>query len=432
MEESPPGGIADAMAPTPATRRSPVVQLVDGLFDRVVRPTARADRELRNPYLLCQYIGFAMGALVVLAVTEVKGLAFPVAAGLILLSILIVVLLYKSEDMLAVQHPFLGWARKGVYHYQIAILAAATLALRLFDEPIFPFLDVLVIGVAVAQLHGRIGCLMVGCCHGRPAPWGVRYEERHFEAGYRHYLPGVRLFPVQLLEAVWLFGLAIIAATILIGPSYEPGDVLAWYVLAYGAGRFVFEFLRADTARLYFAGFTEAQWTALLLTSAVAGAELAGILPARAWHVGAAAALVAVTIAVGLRRRVAGSSRHLLLHPYHLREVAGVVNWLLELADDRRNATDGEVRPGAVYSADTTLGLQVSVSVDRGQPRSTYEYSLSWDEQPKPSGATEALARFIVRCRHAADSYEMTASEGGALSIRISPAVTAPSGRAPA
>ena len=406
----------------PAAPHSPATQLVNGLFDRVVRPTVHSRRGPWNTYLLWQYIGFAIGALVVLAITAVQGLAFPVMAALILLSILIAVLLFKSIDVLAPAHPFLSWARKGVYHYQIASIAATALFLWLIDQPILLFLDVLVIGVAVAQVNGRIGCLMVGCCHGRPTPWGVRYGGRHQAAGYRHYLLGVRLFPIQLLEAVWLCGIAIVAVLIVSRQAHAPGEVLAWYVLAYGAGRFLLEFWRADTDRLYYRGFTEAQWTALLLICAVAYMEHAGILPAHYWHAGTAAGLVAGMTAVGLMRRFAGSSRHLLLHPYHLREVAGVVNWLLELAEDQSKAPNSESMSRAVYSADTSLGLQISVSIPGGQPKSSYKYSLSC-ERPSAAEATEALARFIVRCRHSADSYEMAASDGEGLNILISPGI---------
>jgi len=396
---------------------APVASLANGWFDAVVRPRVRTSRGSWNAYLYWQGIGFALGASAMLAVAAVRGNPLFVVVWLVLLSIAVAALLYKGAERLAVQHPFLIWVRKGVYHYQIATLAAAALFLGMIDEPRLPFLDVLVIGLMVAQICGRVGCLMVGCCHGRPAPWGVRYGVEHQGAGYRSYLPGVRLFPVQLTEAAWLLGIAAIATRAILGPDYRPGEILAWYAVAYGAGRFVFELLRADTGRLYLWGFTEAQWTALLAMGGIAWAERASVLPAHPWHAGAAAGLAAWMLGIALRRRFFGASRHLLLHPYHLREVVGVVNWISELAEDQRRTNGGL---GAVYSAETTLGVQISLDIRPDGSGSTFEYSLSSDEPPRavPLGA---LARFIAQCRHPAASYETASAGGGALRIRISP-----------
>ncbi len=398
---------------------APLASLANGWFDAVVRPTVRTSRGSWNAYLYWQGVGFALGAWVMLAVAAVRGDPLSVVLWLVLLSIAIATLLYEGADRLGVQHPFLIWARKGVYHYQIATLAAATLFLGMIDEPRLPLLDVLVIGITVAQICGRVGCLMVGCCHGRPAPFGVRYGVEHQRAGYGSYLLGVRLFPVQLAESAWLLGIAAVATRTILGPAYRPGEILAWYAVAYGAGRFVFELLRADTGRLYLGGFTEAQWTALLAMGGVAWAERTGVLPAHPWHAGAAAGLAAWMLGIAFRRRFLGASRHLLLHPYHLREVEGVVNWMSELAEDQRR-TSSRGGGGAFYSAETTLGIQISLDIRPDGSGSTYEYSLSSDE-PLRAPPLGALARFIAQFRHPAASYETTSAGGGALRIRILP-----------
>ena len=63
-------------------------------------------------------------------------------------------------------------------------------------------LDVTALGLGVFLTCGRCGCLMVGCCHGKPFRWGVRYGEAHAREGFPAVYVGARLFPVQALEAV--------------------------------------------------------------------------------------------------------------------------------------------------------------------------------------------------------------------------------------
>jgi len=48
--------------------------------------------------------------------------------------------------------------------------------------PMRHYLDVLAIGLTVALVFGRIGCLLNGCCYGKPTelPWGVRFPYGSF------------------------------------------------------------------------------------------------------------------------------------------------------------------------------------------------------------------------------------------------------------
>jgi phosphatidylglycerol:prolipoprotein diacylglycerol transferase len=43
--------------------------------------------------------------------------------------------------------------------------------------PIRRYLDILAIGLMLALVFGRIGCLLFGCCYGKPTtlPWGIRF-----------------------------------------------------------------------------------------------------------------------------------------------------------------------------------------------------------------------------------------------------------------
>lgn len=92
---------------------------------------------------------------------------------------------------------------------------------------------------AIGQAFGRIGCFLGGCCFGRPYEYiGVIYPENSFPyIVYRN----VKLFPVQLLESVYLF----IVFFIIIRFVKFKFRACVYLILA-SFGRFIFEFLRGD------------------------------------------------------------------------------------------------------------------------------------------------------------------------------------------
>ena len=102
-------------------------------------------------------------------------------------------------------------------------------------------------GMALAHAVGRLGCLMAGCCYGRPTtmPWAVLFTDEYAFANV-----GVPLYqnlhPTQLYEAgaeliIFLFLLVLERR----GRAF-PGRTFWTYVLLYGASRFVIEFYRGD------------------------------------------------------------------------------------------------------------------------------------------------------------------------------------------
>lgn len=101
--------------------------------------------------------------------------------------------------------------------------------------------DLLLPSVAVAQGFGRVGCFLAGCCYGLPtsSPLGVVFPVGSGAPA------GIPLWPVQLFSAVgdWL-----IAAVLLwiAKKDRAPGGVTTAYLLLYGVGRFLIEFLRDD------------------------------------------------------------------------------------------------------------------------------------------------------------------------------------------
>jgi hypothetical protein len=106
-----------------------------------------------------------------------------------------------------------------------------------------------------------------------------------------------------------------------------PGYAFVCYVLAYDVVRFGLEFLRGDPDRPMLAGFSEAQWTATLCSFAIGAAGLAGWLSLANWQLPLAAGPLLALTAVAVTRRCRTVRRDRLLHPEHVRELAGALRW---------------------------------------------------------------------------------------------------------
>src|ERR1700678_1232507 len=304
------------------------------------------------------------------------------------------------------------------YHHEIAVIATSAVFLRLTQQPVLPYLDVLVLGLGVFLACGRIGCLMVGCCHGRLCRWGVRYGDAHADAGFPRDLVGVRLFPIQAVESALAVCIASAGLLLLLG-RHEPGSVLVWYVIAYGCARFCLEFFRGDAARPYLWGFSEAQWTSLLLTLAIAIAERTKILPPSRWHWVAAMAMGVSMVLIGTWRRFDGSHSFELLHPRHVREIICAVAQL-ELFS-RRAAPDSELSTSSegIHVAQTSLGCRISAGRSMIGSRTIKHYSLSKDGGFLSLRAAQILSLLLTRLEANSNSFKLIQGRTGVFHILL-------------
>lgn len=208
------------------------------------------------------------------------------------------------------------------YHHEIGILAACAFILKTFGLPDLVFLDITILGIAVFLAFGRIGCFSVGCCHGRPANNGVVYGHEHVRSGFTKHYEGISLFPVQLLESGFVFGIAILGTYLLLFSTVAPGTILIIYTIVYGFFRFVLEFFRGDPDRPYWHGFSEAQWTTLALFIISALFSSLGWLPFYMWHWWLVATLVVLQLAVFVFRKQEPFALHKIFNPHHIKEIA--------------------------------------------------------------------------------------------------------------
>src|SRR6478735_6528164 len=84
----------------------------------------------------------------------------------------------------------------------IAAVIVALWYMRRHRLPLWTTTDVFAPGIALGHSVGRLGCLMAGCCFGRPSslPWAITFRDPAAAANVGTPL-GIPLHPTQLYEA---------------------------------------------------------------------------------------------------------------------------------------------------------------------------------------------------------------------------------------
>ena len=155
-------------------------------------------------------------------------------------------------------------------------LIGATLSCLIFlwknKLPVWKFADALAPSIALGSFFGRFGCLMNGCCFGRPsdAPWAIRFPHEHETAGDP-------VHPVQIYDS--LLNIAFFAALVWLHRRKKfDGQIFALYLMGYAVLRSVVESFRGDYAVRYLGGIaTPAQIVGIGIF--LAGALLYARLP---------------------------------------------------------------------------------------------------------------------------------------------------------
>lgn len=112
------------------------------------------------------------------------------------------------------------------------------------------YLDIVLPGLILAHGLGRIGCFLVGCCYGKPAPapWGVLFPYAHVLKPEVDFIPegyinpkDVHVLPTNLYEGIFLIALFFILIFVI------KKNQTKFYFVMYGTFRFFLEFLRGDS-----------------------------------------------------------------------------------------------------------------------------------------------------------------------------------------
>lgn len=356
---------------------SQIVNRRERFLDLLARTRVRILGTPFPAFQVCGYTGVVMAVALAMTLIARLGLSYWVMAAIVLSA------MGTFLGLVAATKVITGEEQIIYYHHEIAVMLVSALVAKLLHQALLPYMDVTILGIGAFLACGRIGCLMVGCCHGRPFVWGIRYREEHATEGFAHYLVGIPLFPIQALESLWVV-FVVAAGVAMMWTGSPPGSALAWYTVSYGAARFSLEFIRGDIERPYTWGFSQGQWLSLWLITSLIVAEWSGRMPFHAWHTAVGMALALAMAAVALQRKLDLSQRFRTLHPYHVREVAGAVSRLAEKAP-------------ALALVRTSLGIQISGSAATGFDGYPVHYTLS-RRSGNLSRATAQLLSDLILC----------------------------------
>ncbi len=200
-------------------------------------------------------IGIGIIAAVIIATLRAKGAGLNAdkVLGMILWSTIVgfgggkLLYIIVEHDRLA-DDPWgvLGPSGFVVYGGLICGISFSVLYTKLTKISFARYIDLLIPSLAIGQGFGRLGCLMAGCCYGRPAgpgEWGIVFPPGCDAPS------GVALVPTQVYMAIGDFAIAAILLIIdyaTRGKNRTPGTLIVGYLLMYSVGRFLIEFLRND------------------------------------------------------------------------------------------------------------------------------------------------------------------------------------------
>lgn len=177
---------------------------------------------------------------------------------------------------LLVERPYYGgtlftWLKNAVLNFRygfaffggfLVSVSALLVFLKRKKLPVFKTADYLIPALPLGHFLGRIGCFLVGCCHGREwhGPLAVTFNDPHSLVAPA--LLGVPVYPVQL----WESGANLIIFFILhfaYNKHKHNGSILCMYGVLYGAARFCLEFFRGDWRGGFFMGISPSQLVGL-------------------------------------------------------------------------------------------------------------------------------------------------------------------------
>lgn len=116
------------------------------------------------------------------------------------------------------------------------VLIPAAFFARLTDVDALQGSDFVIPSLFAARAIGKVGCAVVGCCHGFPCDWGV-------------YSPvaNARVFPLQLLEVTFCVIMATCCVLIAKHKQYHAnGYVYGLAMTIFGIERYFIQFLTTD------------------------------------------------------------------------------------------------------------------------------------------------------------------------------------------
>jgi phosphatidylglycerol---prolipoprotein diacylglyceryl transferase len=147
----------------------------------------------------------------------------------------------------------------------IAALFAGIWLIRRYKLPLWGTADLMAPGIALGHVIGRFGCLMAGCCYGRPTtvPWAITFTNPVASVNVGTPLD-IPLHPTQMYDAAAeLIILVVLLVTERRGRPFA-GRTFWLYMLLYAVSRYIIEFYRGDERGMIF-GMSTSQFISLVI-----------------------------------------------------------------------------------------------------------------------------------------------------------------------
>jgi phosphatidylglycerol:prolipoprotein diacylglycerol transferase len=147
----------------------------------------------------------------------------------------------------------------------IAAFLVGSWLVRRYRLPLWTTADAIAPGIALGHIVGRFGCLLAGCCYGRPTDvaWAITFTDPIAAANVGTPLQQP-LHPTQLYDAG---AEAIILVILLLSERkgrHFAGRTFWLYMLLYAISRFIIEIYRGDERGMLL-GVSTSQFVALII-----------------------------------------------------------------------------------------------------------------------------------------------------------------------
>ena len=177
-------------------------------------------------------------------------------------------LIVDFEQFTSSPQEFMTLLRSGGVFYGglIAAIVVCIYQLRKHKLPLWTSGDLFAPGIALGYMVGRLGCLLAGCCYGKPTdvPWAITFTDPAAQLNVGTPL-NQALHPTQLYES--LAGLVILVLLLVLerrGRQF-PGRTFWLFVLFYAVSRFIIEFYRGDDRGLVLNLLSTSQFISVVL-----------------------------------------------------------------------------------------------------------------------------------------------------------------------
>lgn len=152
----------------------------------------------------------------------------------------------------------------------IGAVAVGFFLVRRYKLNIWSTGDLMAPGIALGHVVGRFGCLLAGCCYGRPTDvgWAITFTNPVANSNVGTPL-NIPLHPTQMYDAgAELLILGVLLLTERKGKPFA-GRTFWLYIGLYAISRFIIEYFRGDIQRgTVFGNMSTSQFVSLLLVPA--------------------------------------------------------------------------------------------------------------------------------------------------------------------